>query len=213
MSEERDPAYTGIDVWWAKIVPGNSLRTRIIQYISQYGPSSAYDIAKATYERPTGGYASVLRNLKELEADNILKVSKGLSQKGGKRNVYAFTEFIGIPCAWAYAGPDFDFDKLLEMHRPVFEESKGLEAYRVMWEELGPDLCVEIARKSFLAIIQGLDDRNQIFNMLVAHILDGTIPRKKIASMVKKADLIGTVVREVRDQLSELLKSIEGSKR
>src|SRR5712691_8446036 len=108
-----------VDAWWAKIVPSDSLRTKIILHIAQFGPSSAYDIAKKIYKPASRGYPSILRSIKDLKTDEIVRrVRSERSEKGGKKKLYSLTEYIGIPASWAYAGRSLDFSKLLEVHEP-----------------------------------------------------------------------------------------------
>jgi len=204
-----------VDEWWLKIVPPDSLRTKIITHIAQNGPSSPYDIAREFYTPASRGYPTVFRNLKQLEAEKIVKRGKTReSAKGGKKNLYALTEFIGIPCAWAYCGDRLDFPRLLTTHEQVFKTSKGLDAYKVIWEELGARFCVETARKAFLAIIEGLDDEQQLFNILLGYMLDGkSIKKEKIAVIAKRNDLVELVLHEARNELDQIIKFIEKSKK
>jgi hypothetical protein len=208
LPRERKP---DIDALWRKIVPEDSIRTKIIRRISEDGPSSAYDISKAVYGGTLRGYANILRNLGLLKSEKILRRTQVESQTGGKRVAYSLTEFIGIPACWAYIGPSLDFDRLLEVNRSTIKESEGLSAYRVMWQELGPEFCVKTARKSFIAIIQGLDDRSQIFNMLVGYMLDGTIRTEKIVAMAQKNPMFEIVIREAIDELERVAREIRKS--
>jgi|SRR5579872_1365457 len=205
-------ASSSVDLWWRKLVPRDSLRPKILSYLSETGPSSVYDISKSLYNVPTTGYPTVFHNLKELERESILqRVRNEPSSKGGRKKLYAITEYIGVPGTWAYVGPSLDFSKLLQSHRSVFKQTKGLDAYHVMWDTLTPQFCVEIARKSFLSMIEGLNDKTAIFNMLVSYILDEKeiTPNSKFVRIARKNDLILDALRDSRNDLTRIIEVVE----
>jgi len=200
-----------VEFWWRKIVPRDSIQTKIISHIANFGPSSGYDLSKAIYGMAPRGYANILRNLKEMEAENILKASPQAKTGDRKRIAHWLSEYVGIPSAWAHIGESLNFAKLLKTHEPVMKQSKGLDAYKVMWDVLGASFCVRASRKSFISIIQGLDDKSQLFYLLVSYILDESIRFEKIAAMSRRNDLFEEVIEEARDELGSILLEIRKS--